>query len=336
MERADYVIRRYLPADKQLWDDFVSTSRNSTFLFCRDYMDYHADRFTDMSLLAFQGGKLCAMLPADVTPDGVLHSHRGLTYGGWILPQAHVDGADLLHIFEAAADFCRSEGLSAIDYKPLPFIYARRPSQEDLYALFRLGAHISEVNLSSALDLSNPPSFNTLQRRLFRKAEVLTPRLVSSPQEGSWDVAPFWNMLAECLAERHETSPVHSLAELQMLRDRFPANIRIHMVLSPDSNSPSAGVCLFLAGNAVHCQYICTTSEGRNLNLLPYLFHHLIHDTYSPKHHPDTPYRWFDFGTSNEAAGRILNPGLLRQKFSFGATGVSYPRFHLPLPPFAD
>lgn len=330
IENPSFEIRRYAAADKHLWDEFVTKARNSTFLFLRDYMDYHADRFQDMSLLAFHGGRLCAMLPADVTSDGVLHSHRGLTYGGWILPPAHVDGSDLLRIFEATASFCRSEGISALDYKPLPFIYASRPSQEDLYALFRMGAHLSESTLSSALPLMSPPPFNTLQRRLVGKAAPLHPEIISSYDSTEWDVTPFWEMLATCLQERHAAMPVHSAAELQYLRDRFPSNIQISILLSPESGLPAAGVCLFLTKAAIHCQYICTSEEGRQLKLLPYLFQRLITE-YSVEANDNRQPRWFDFGTSNEDSGRILNPGLLRQKFSFGATGVAHQRFHLHL-----
>ena len=42
-----FEIRRYTSGDKALWDQFVAQSKNGTFLFFRDYMDYHADRFCD-------------------------------------------------------------------------------------------------------------------------------------------------------------------------------------------------------------------------------------------------------------------------------------------------
>ena len=181
MKGGVFEIRRYSPADREMWDSFVSRSRNSTFLFNRGYMDYHADRFVDFSLVAMRDGRLCALLPADVTSDGILHSHRGLTYGGWILPPSHLDGAGVLHIFEAMVAFCKKEGLAGLDYKALPFIYAASPSQEDIYALFRLGASLVQCDLSSALDLCSPPGFNTLQRRLLRKAAAASPVVESSP-----------------------------------------------------------------------------------------------------------------------------------------------------------
>ena len=36
------------------WDTFVQESKNGTFLFVRDYMDYHRDRFQDCSLLVYR------------------------------------------------------------------------------------------------------------------------------------------------------------------------------------------------------------------------------------------------------------------------------------------
>ena len=336
-------IARYDAAQRVLWDDFVENARNATFLFKRDYMDYHADRFADCSLLAWSGGKLLAVLPADLSRDGILRSHGGLTYGGWILPKAHLDATDLLEIFETAVEYCRGAGISGISYKPLPYIYALYPSQEDIYALFRLGGAIDCVNLSSAVDLLNPRPFNTLQRRLLRKAGSLpfAPKVESSPMAGDYDVAPFWNMLADCLDQRHDARPVHSLEELQMLRDRFPSEIRIFMVRD-DVGIPVAGVCVFESAMVAHCQYICTTARGRSLNLLPFLFDYLINRVYAKSDGPASDSaeisfprkyspRYFDFGTSNEEAGRILNAGLHRQKSSFGATGVAYPRYFIPV-----
>ena len=48
-------IERYTPDRKSLWDDLTDASRNATFLLRRDYMDYHADRFADCSLIAIRG-----------------------------------------------------------------------------------------------------------------------------------------------------------------------------------------------------------------------------------------------------------------------------------------
>ena len=62
-------IHRYTAAYHRDWNDFVSESSNGTFLFLREYMEYHADRFTDYSLLVYDGNKLLALLPANRSGD---------------------------------------------------------------------------------------------------------------------------------------------------------------------------------------------------------------------------------------------------------------------------
>ncbi len=78
----------YAPEYKILWDNFVSTSKNGVFLFYRDYMEYHSDRFLDHSLLFFKNGKLIGLMPANANKD-VLNSHEGLTFGGIISDNEH-------------------------------------------------------------------------------------------------------------------------------------------------------------------------------------------------------------------------------------------------------
>lgn len=313
----DWRIERYRPHYAATWDEFNKNSRNGTFLFCRGYMDYHADRFLDCSWLAFKGNRLMAMLPANLTPDGVLHSHGGLTYGGWILPEAHLDGADLLDILSAAAEVWRKEGIKALDYKPVPNIYCSKPSQEDRYALFRMGANLTECSLSSAIDLSSPGPFNKLQRRHLAKCSQKNVEIQESD-----DVSLFMRILEDCLRDRHDTRPVHSASELSLLKEGFPENIRIFLSLL--DGKPQAGVCIYDTGIVAHSQYIATTPDGRENNLLTPLFHTLITRTFASR-------RFFDFGISCEDHGQYLNRGLLRQKCSYGASGVTYERYLLEL-----
>lgn len=316
----EWRIERYGAGGRRRWNEFVAASRNGTFLFDRDYMDYHSDRFEDYSLMAYKGDRLLGMLPANLTRDDMtLHSHQGLTYGGWILPMSHVDGGDMLSLFGEMRRFLREEGVVALDYKPLPWFYSQIPAQDDIYALFRMGAEMTETTLSSTIDLRSPRGFNTLQRRHLRKASALGAEVVETT-----DTEAFWNMLASCLSERHGARPVHSAAELELLRSRFPDNIRIFIVTLPGYGGPQAGVCVFDTGRVAHAQYIATTPKGRELNFLTLLFDRLINEVFADR-------RYFDFGISTEEGGRVLNEGLLRQKSSLGASGTACLRFRLPL-----
>lgn len=308
-------IIRYNSDSSKAWNEFVTHSRNSTFLFHRDYMDYHSDRFADHSLMAYQKGKLIAMLPAALSEGGVLSSHPGLTYGGWILPNLHVDGAEMLEMMSALGAYCRKNGIKGLYYKPLPYIYSVIPSQEDLYALFRCGARCECVNLSSAIDLRSEWKFDMSKRQQVRKARAGG---VIVREYDDWD--SFWKMLADCLRERHEAEPVHSLAEIKLLTSRFPRNIRLFV--AERNGTIEAGVCVYDTGLVAHSQYAATTADGRRDYALTLLYHTLLTEAFADRN-------YFDFGTSNEDRGRVLNSGLLHQKFSMGATGVAYMQYSL-------
>lgn len=306
-------IRQYRNEDKERWDAFIASSRNATFLFMRDYMDYHSDRFEDCSLMAFRNGRLASVLPANLDGE-TLHSHQGLTYGGWCLPADGIDGGDFTDLWLDWLDWCEAETISKIIYKPLPSIYHLMPSQEDIYMLLKTGTPLIS-NLSSTIDLEHNPGFNKLQRRHLSHL----PENIFYLRNDIGDkeiIHVFHKLLTECLQERHEASPVHSEAELATLMERFPANI--HLWTASEESVILAGVCTFLTSTCLHCQYIATSLQGRECNILPGLIREVI------KFASQKGIRYLDFGISNEDHGKILNRGLNRQKTSFGASGSAY------------
>ena len=95
-------VRQYSESDAEAWNDFVAKSKNGTFLLDRRYMDYHADRFTDHSLLFYNiDGALIALLPANAE-GGILFSHGGLTYGGLIVSE-RFKTTDALDVFTSSS-----------------------------------------------------------------------------------------------------------------------------------------------------------------------------------------------------------------------------------------
>ena len=315
----EWSIRRYEPEDAELWDRLAAESRQGTLLHMRGYMDYHADRFRDCSLIALHKGKPTAILPANIDSNGTLRSHQGLTYGGWLTPLSHFDGTDMLKLFEAWTLWCRENGINEIIYKAVPHIYHRIPAEEDIYALFRYGASIETVNLSTVIDMREIPTFNTQQKRHLKKASALNPWI----RETSY-ASEFMPILKECLKERHDAAPVHSETELRLLKSRFPQGIRLFLAGTGQAADPQAAVCIYDTNSVAHCQYIATSESGRKNGILTYLFHYLIHNVFSS-------HRYFDFGTSNEDAGRVLNAGLLHQKSGLGGRGVAYQIFKLTI-----
>ncbi|MGB2100867.1 MAG: GNAT family N-acetyltransferase, partial [Flavobacteriaceae bacterium] len=82
----EFKIERYDDSLSQVWDDFVGTSKNGTFMLTRKFISYHHDRFEDSSLLVYKKTKLIAVFPAN-SKENTIYSHQGLSYGGLILPK---------------------------------------------------------------------------------------------------------------------------------------------------------------------------------------------------------------------------------------------------------
>ena len=310
-------IQRYDASMSSRWDDFVRASRNGTFLHQRGYMDYHSDRFDDCSLVASIDGKLCALLPACIEGD-TLWSHRGLTYGGWIVPLKHFDVTVMMAVMDAAALWMKDNGIKRFVYKAIPHIYHRYPCEEDLYALFRHGASLTETNISTTIDLTCPLP---LDRGNKSGANAARKAGIRVGESDDWE--GYWQLLSSLLDERYDTRPVHSIQEIRLLQGRFPNNIRLYTATL--GTELLAGVVLYLSMPVAHCQYIGATPLGKESKALTLLFEHLINE------YQRLGFRYFDFGISNEDHGRYLNEGLVRQKSRLGGRGIAYNIFEISL-----
>ena len=309
-----YSIVRYTAERQTEWDDFVDSSRNGTFLHKRGYMDYHAHRFADHSLMFYSGTGLAAVLPAHIKDDS-LCSHNGLTYGGLLL-NSETTTAEALDIFSTMADYLKDTDVARIVYKPTPHIYHSYPCEEDLYALFRNGATLSERKVSSAIPLRSPISISG-RRKLTEK----TKSGLHIVEDG--DLAEFWKILNERLQDKYDTAPVHSIDEIALLKSRFPENIKLFCVTDNDGNI-LGGVVLFITDRVVHMQYSATTAEGRRISTLDYLYEELINVRFKEK-------EFFDFGISVENGGRYLNSGLIAYKERLGGRAVVYDTYIIEL-----
>ena len=329
-------IRRYVPADKELWNGFVADSKNATFLFFREYMDYHADRFRDHSLLFFdEKERLVALLPGNETTEPVAektgaeqrvyYSHQGLTYGGFLL-SLHSRMAEVMQLFGALLDYLKGEGFAALYYKRIPTIYHRYPAQEDGYALWRCGAQMTTCLISSTVLLEENRIQAVAANNFYycRKAKNSGYCLCCDAL-----LSDFWPIMVENLRTRYGVAPVHTLDEMQLLQSCFPDNIRCFLAIHDDADGTMqavAGAVVYEAAPVVHVQYGHATPEGKKNKVLDFLYLSLI-EHYAQ----DSRFRYFDFGTSNEDGGRFLNEGLIANKEGFGGRGVVYETYKLTI-----
>ena len=99
-------------------------------------------------------------------------------------------------------------------YKPIPYIYCSYPCQEDLYWLFRKNATLLSRQISSVIDLAQPYPLSTLRKRKVKKAEKLACLRM---EFGKQHLKAYWQILNAVLQSRHDTLPVHTLEEMELL-----------------------------------------------------------------------------------------------------------------------
>ena len=304
-----FEVRRYTPDRADEWNEFVARAKNGTFLFDRQYMDYHADRFEDHSLMFYRDGVLCALLPANES-DTTLYSHQGLTYGGLVMDNK-LTAADTLQLFADLNSHLHRIGISRVVYKAIPWIYHQLPSEEDLYALTQVcRARLSVRELSTTIMLQRNIRWSRIRRRGVKRAED-----AGVVVEVSQDFDAFWPVLEANLLTNHQVHPVHTVDEMKLLHSRFPKHIVLYTATL--NGEVVGGVVMYLTPQVAHAQYSSATPEGKRLGVLDAIYDRIMHQDLK-----DYPY--FDFGKSTEDAGHILNEQLVFQKEGFGGRAVCY------------
>lgn len=305
-----FEITRYTADRKEEWDGFIKTSKNGTFLLDRNYMDYHSTRFEDHSLMFYRDGRLYAMLPANVK-DGVLYSHQGLTYGGLVMHE-DASAANIATLFGELNALLKDEGISKVVYKPTPWIYHLLPSEEDLYALFKVcKARISARDISSTIIFDNRIKWHRDRRYGVNKA-----RNNGVSVRRSDDLAAFWHVLDLNLDNKYGVKPVHTVEEMTLLKSRFPDNILLYV--AEKDGETLGGTVLYVTNQVIHAQYISASPEGKRLRVIDAIYEVILN-------HDFADFRlYFDFGKSTENLGTYLNENLIYQKEGFGARGVCY------------
>lgn len=309
-------ILKYTQEHKSIWNEFIKNSKNGHFFFQRDYMEYHSDRFEDFSLMFFdETDKLIAMLPANIK-ENILYSHQGLTFGGFLVDDK-MKTETMLEIFELLKQFLKEKNIVKIVYKCIPYIYHIKPSEEDRYGLFRNDAKLIRRDVTSTIDLTEQVRYSKGRKWTINKAKKESIETFESD-----DYETFWKLLTSVLEANHEAKPVHTLEEMIKLALLFPKNIKLF--LAKKDERVVSGALIYENQSVVHTQYLASSEEGRELGALDLLIDYLIKDIYKNK-------KYFDFGISNEDAGRYLNTGLIAQKEGFGARAVVHDFYELEI-----
>jgi hypothetical protein len=301
-------VKTYDRDDGPVWDDFIDKSKNGSFLFFRDYMDYHADRFVDHSLMFYEDNRLVAVIPANLKNDQLI-SHGGLTYGG-VISDSKMKVGRMLQVFEALRAHLRRLGVKQVIYKAIPHIYHAIPAEEDLYAIFINHGHLFRRDVSSTILLAEKPRFSKGRRWCIKKG-----RSTGLHVKRDYDFETFMEIETQQLMQKHNKRPVHTAAEMQQLAERFPQNIKLFAAYQGETML--GGTIIYESKEVAHAQYIGATDQGKDEGTLDIVLDFLINEYYRDK-------KFFDFGISTDRDGYYLDQGLVANKESFGARTITY------------
>ena len=303
-----YSIKKYNQEDFSVWNDFIAQAKNATFLFHRDFMEYHKDRFEDFSLLVFEDEKLRAVLPANKKGND-LYSHQGLTYGGLVYT-SKLNAEKVESILDEILLFLKENQIETFYYKPIPDFYFSEGNKEMNFFLMKRKAVLERKEMNLAVNLTVPLKISKSKMKHFRRIENLDLDIF---EEEHFD--PFWEKVLEPrLQEKFNTKPVHSKEEMALLKAKFPQNIKQYAAYRNDEII--AGITIFETKNVVKSQYGATSKIGEEFRALDFLFINLIHKYKRKGKH------FFDMGIVNSDS-EDYNSGLLKQKEELGCSVYS-------------
>jgi hypothetical protein len=299
----NYSVRLYTSEDYAIWNNFVGTAKNATFLFHRDFMEYHSDRFQDFSLLVFEEDKLVSIIPANCTEDKV-YSHSGLTYGGFVLGKA-VGENDFRMIYTAVVDFLKTEKKKQLVIKEMLSFYHQTETTNFADFFIEKGAEIINKKMNLAIDFKSDYTISKSKKKHYKRLQ--SESLVVKKEE---NFETFWaKVLTPLLNEKYNTKPLHSLSEITFLQQKFSHNIEQYSLYCDEEIL--AGITIFKTQNVVKSQYGATTEKGKKHRALDYLFIHLIEKF-------GKSFDYFDMGTIDNNSDLGYNEGLFNQKKELG------------------
>ena len=317
-----YTIQPYTEAHADKWDAFVMQhAMNGTFLQTRRFLSYHPEgRFTDASLMFYNGQELCAVLPAAAqTVDGkrMLRSHPGSTFGGLIVGPEMLRAPKLVEMIADLDAYAKAQGFEACEVKLTSDLFSTLPTDALQYALYHAG-YTDEVEIAAYLPVAGQThealvadySFN--KRYDLKKCDKfgLQLRRIHTQEE----LKAFYDLLCWNL-QKFDAKPVHTLEELIDFHDERLKDEVVFIGVYDAEERMVAGACLFWFAQAktLHTQYLATAPDVKKYVPSTYLYDSVIRTAL------EMGAEKVSFGTSTHDRGRVLNTGLIQNKEGYGS-----------------
>jgi hypothetical protein len=316
-------VHKFTEKDHKQWEDFVAGANNGTIFHTLKFLSYHPpERFKNHNLLIKDKDNIVALFPAvmeTTEKDKVIVSHRGASYGGFVLRPGL--GVHEIHLaVENLVAALKKEGIKKIILTQTPLIYYQEPNQYVDFVLMKHGFRYRKREITAVipLDAAEPLlTFHADARRSTKKAI----------REGvqaciSNDYPAYYNILKHNLGMRHNAEPTHTLAELHKIKQLFPEDILLFGACL--NGRMIGGMVIFVANpNVILAFYISHDNEYQAYRPVNLLFYEVI------KWGRDRGFKYLDLGTFT--LNMEPNWGLGRFKENHNARGFLRDTYELNL-----
>ncbi|MGB9720706.1 MAG: GNAT family N-acetyltransferase [bacterium] len=213
---------KFSEKDHKQWEEFVQQANNGTIFHTLKFLSYHPpERFKSHHLLTKEKDNIIALFPA-VIEDKTVISHKGASYGGFVL-KSGIGIHDIYLCVTHLIEFLKKEGIKKIILTQTPLIYYREPNQYIDFTLMKHGFKYRKREITAVipLDVAEPLFvFHPDARRSTKKAmrEDVKVKITD-------DYSQYYEILKNNLGMRHNVSPTHTLSELLKLKNMFPDDI---------------------------------------------------------------------------------------------------------------
>lgn len=295
-------IIKYNKTYENIWDKFITESKNGNIFHTRKFLNYHKDKFKDASILIYKKNKLIALFPA-IEFENKIISHRGSTYGGLVVREDNKLN-DTLRMWEEIIQYHNK----TIEFRKCEYIFDKYPSQEVEFAAKYLGFKCVNEELSTCLDLEY---IKLTKGRKWAIGKCKNLKIVFD----DLDYETYHKILSKNL-DKFNSTPTHTLKEMKYLKELLPKNYFLVTIYLEDIMI--AGIWLVLATNkTAHTFYIAQNYQYSEYQPLSCVVNYII------KYLQNNNFKYLNFGISTENGGKYINKGLFEFKESFGGFGVS-------------
>ena len=292
--------RLYSQLDFTTWNHFIDSSLNGTFLFNRNFLDYHKNRFQDFSLMVFEGDELISCVPGS-SEDDSWFSHKGLTYGGIIIDRS-LNVIELGNIVESISEYLQINGFRNASFKLVPSIFRKDEIEKELFSLLTNNFSLIGFDLWQYSNLLFP-----MDSKKIRGANTALKRNYNIEFTRS-NISDLFRIINENLEIKYSRKAVHSHQEMNYLLNLFPENIFIMLILK--NKTVEGGAVCFKTNKVIHVQYLATTAQAK-LDRAQDLLMLELRD-FAQKYD-----LILSLGSSTENLGKVVNQGLIKFKDAY-------------------